>query len=228
MRLTKSFRSLIAVCASLSLALTCTYVASAEELEPSGSSTETLAASPLEDSQTIRVEDRDLNEDEVNREINNFFLTLGRNHKLAYRVQENGNYLFFATVDIPDSDPVEFYYDLPANSPDINQLLEVADYMPHATRSGGNEWYPKIWAGQDSNGTWVRFNRSAQSLMYSAAGSALKAAICALPVVNGFGCAFVWGAVFVAKKVMKNTGRCPKSAPWLYVYPAPMTGFCGI
>lgn len=39
----------------------------------------------------------------------------------------------------------------------------------------------------------------------------MKSAICAIPGVGTIGCAFVWGATIVAKKVVNKIGRCPKA-----------------
>ena len=139
--------------------------------------------------------------------------------EVTYSINDEGKNVYMTEVLFGDSEVMQFYYEAGPTSAEAAELSD-AIYYPHMERAGGNEWYPKIWSGTDSKGRWVRFNRAAQGLMVSAAGNALKVAICAIPGVNAVGCAVVWGATIVAKQVIKRVGRCPKARPWLYAYPA--------
>ncbi|MCI7306085.1 MAG: hypothetical protein MR522_07490 [Trueperella sp.] len=139
--------------------------------------------------------------------------------EVIYSINDEGKNVYMTEVLFGDSEVMQFYYEADPASAEAAELSD-AIYYPYMERAGGNEWYPKIWSGTDSKGRWVRFNRSAQGLMVGAAGTALKAAICAIPGVNAVGCAVVWGATIVAKQVIKRVGRCPEARPWLYAYPA--------
>lgn len=199
-------------------------VAAAAETTPATSS-DRLVTAVTRDA-TVQFENNQPDEEQLQTGLMQVFQGQKDLGQLAYKFSSDGSYLFYTPVDMGEGELVEFYYELPQDSPEAKELSTNAIYSPYEVRSGGNEWYPKIWAGKDSKGTWVRFNRKAQSLMYSAAGTALKAAICAIPGVNAVGCAVVWGATLVAKTVMKKVGRCTASRPWLYVYPAQTTGSC--
>ncbi len=139
--------------------------------------------------------------------------------EVIYSINDEGKNVYMTEVLFGDSEVIQFYYEADPASAEAAELSD-AIYYPCMERAGGNEWYPKIWSGTDSKGRWVRFNRAAQGLMVGAAGTALKAAICAIPGVNAVGCAMVWGATIVAKQVIKRVGRCPEARPWLYAYPA--------
>lgn len=139
--------------------------------------------------------------------------------EVTYSVNGEGNNVYKTEILFGDSQVMQFYYEADPSSDEAAELSN-ATYSPYAERAGGNEWYPKIWSGSDSNGRWVRFNRAAQSVMVGATGAALRTAICAIPGVNAVGCAVVWGATLVAKQVIQRVGRCPEARPWLYAYPA--------
>lgn len=138
--------------------------------------------------------------------------------ELTYKINSEGKNVYMTEVAYGDGEVAQFYYEVDPKSAEVADLSNAV-YSPYAERSGGNEWFPKIWSGTDSEGIWVRFNRAAQGLMVSAGGTALKVAICAIPGVNTVGCAVVWGATVIAKQVMKRVGRCPEERPWLYAYP---------
>lgn len=139
--------------------------------------------------------------------------------EVTFTTDANGNHLYQTNVTLAGGQIVQFIHETSPTSAQA-QALPRAEQNLYQLRSSGNEWYPKIWSGSDSKGRWVRFNRAAQSLMIGAGGTALKAAICAIPGVNAVGCAIVWGATLVAKQVIKKIGRCPASRPWLYAYPS--------
>ena len=139
--------------------------------------------------------------------------------KLRYTIDNDGKRIYETELKLADGQQIWFYYEVESQSVEATALSKAV-YTKRLAVKSGDEWYPKIWAGKDSKGRWVRFNRAAQKIMVGAGGAALKSAICAIPGVGTIGCAFVWGATIVAKKVINKIGRCPKARPWLYAYPA--------
>lgn len=209
----------VAMLAVLSVNFSQISVAAAESASTVASAS--VSSSTLQDFENVE----SFTEEDLQSALFDLFTAQKAQGLVGYKTLDDGSYEFTTMIHPDGQDSVEFSYLLP-DSDKARELATGAIHSPYSSCDGGNEWYPKIWAGQDGQGTWIRFNRKAQSLMYTAAGTALKAAICAIPGVNAIGCAVVWGATLVAKNVMKRIGRCPTDRPWLYVYPAKTHGEC--
>ncbi len=85
---------------------------------------------------------------------------------------------------------------------------------PATTRSVS----PKISAGPEEGGFWVEFNSFDQGLIISGSGTALGAAICAIPGVGQAACIVVAAILTVATSAISENRKCPKSVRISYTW----------